>query len=191
MDQGGCLTRIVQPYNNIRSQPLQNRAQTFAVSVHPGELHFNSAHFITFNNSCENLHGHNFHVRIQAWGDNNDDAFVIDFVQLNKLAAEICLKLHDKILLPGESTEVDIEEAQGQIEVSSYDKRFSLPAGNCLILPIRNTTAEMLAWYIMESLLPMLEADEALAHVASLEIAVEEAEQQWGICRRDLQSGQA
>ncbi|MCG8122586.1 MAG: 6-carboxytetrahydropterin synthase, partial [Candidatus Thiodiazotropha taylori] len=29
----------------------------------PGELHFNSAHFITFNNSCENLHGHNFHVR--------------------------------------------------------------------------------------------------------------------------------
>jgi 6-pyruvoyltetrahydropterin/6-carboxytetrahydropterin synthase len=191
MDQGGCLTRLFHPYNKIRSQPLPNRAQTFAVNVHPGELHFNSAHFITFNNSCENLHGHNFHVRIQAWGDNNDDAFVIDFVQLNKLAAEICLELHDKILLPGKSTEVDIEEAQGQVEVTSYDKRFSLPANNCLILPISNTTAEMLAWYIMESLLPMLEAHEALTHVASLEIAVEEADRQWGICRRDLQSGLA
>ncbi len=170
---------------------MQNRSQTFAVSVHPGELHFNAAHFITFDSSCENLHGHNFHVRIQAWGDNNDDAFVIDFVQLNRLAAGICLELHDRILLPGKSEEVSIREADGQIEVASYDKRFSLPAGNCLILPIANTTAEMLAWYLMESLLPILEAHAALTHVESLEVAVEEADHQWGICRRNIQSGQA
>ncbi|MES9981470.1 MAG: 6-carboxytetrahydropterin synthase, partial [Candidatus Thiodiazotropha sp. 6PLUC5] len=156
--------------------------------VHPGELHFNSAHFITFNNSCENLHGHNFHVRIQANGDNNDDAFVIDFVQLNRLAAEVCLQLHDKILLPGKSREVDIEEVGEQIEVKSYDKQFSLPVSNCLILPIANATAEMLAWYIMESLLPKLESDNALNHVETLEIAVEEADQQWGICRRDFRT---
>ncbi|MES9941441.1 MAG: 6-carboxytetrahydropterin synthase [Candidatus Thiodiazotropha sp. 6PLUC2] len=167
---------------------MQNHAQSFAVSVHPGELHFNSAHFITFNNSCENLHGHNFHVRIQANGDNNDDAFVIDFVQLNRLAAEVCLQLHDKILLPGKSREVDIEEVGEQIEVKSYDKQFSLPVSNCLILPIANATAEMLAWYIMESLLPKLESDNALNHVETLEIAVEEADQQWGICRRDFRT---
>jgi len=170
---------------------LQNSSQTFAVSVYPGELHFNAAHFITFNSSCENLHGHNFHVRIQAWGDNNADAFVIDFVQLNKLAAEVCLTLHDRILLPGKSQEVDIRESAGQVEVSSYDKRFSLPAGNCRILPIANATAEMLAWYIMETLIPMLEARDALTHVGGLEVAVEEADQQWGICRRELRTGQA
>lgn len=169
---------------------MQNRSQTFAVSVHPGELHFNAAHFITFNHSCENLHGHNFHVRIQAYGDNNEDAFVIDFVLLNRLAAEVCLELHDKILLPGKSGEVSIREVDGQVEVQSYDKRFSLPAGNCLILPIANATAEMLAWYLTESLLPKLAACEALTHVESLEIAVEEADHQWGICRRKLQSGQ-
>jgi 6-pyruvoyltetrahydropterin/6-carboxytetrahydropterin synthase len=168
---------------------LQKHAQTFAVDVHPGELHFNSAHFITFNNSCENLHGHNFHVRIQAHGDNNDDAFVIDFVLLNRLAAEVCLTLHDKILLPGESDEVTIHEHDEQIEVSCYDKRFSLPQGNCLILPVANTTAEMLAWYIMESLLPKLAVSSALAHVETLEVAVEEADHQWGICRRDIDAG--
>ncbi|MES9831801.1 MAG: 6-carboxytetrahydropterin synthase [Candidatus Thiodiazotropha sp. LLP2] len=167
---------------------MQTHTQSFAVSVHPGELHFNSAHFITFNNSCENLHGHNFHVRIQADGDNNDDAFVIDFVQLNRLAAEICLQLHDKILLPGKSKEVEIVVVGNQIEVSSYDKQFSLPMSNCLILPIANATAEMLAWYIMESLLPLLESHNALSHVEILEIAVEEADQQWGICRRDFRS---
>lgn len=164
--------------------------QQFAVSVNPGELHFNAAHFITFNNSCENLHGHNFHVRIQAWGDNNSDAFVIDFVQLNRLAAGICQQLHDKILLPGSSNEVSISDKEGQIEVSSYGKHFSLPVENCLILPITNSTAEMLAWYIMESLLPLLEERSALRHVEHLEIAVEEADQQWGICRRSIHSGQ-
>ncbi|MCU7892475.1 MAG: 6-carboxytetrahydropterin synthase [Candidatus Thiodiazotropha sp. (ex Ustalcina ferruginea)] len=164
--------------------------QQFAVSVNPGELHFNAAHFITLNNSCENLHGHNFHVRIQAWGDNNSDAFVIDFVQLNRLAAGICQELHDKILLPGSSNEVSILDKEGQIEVSSYGKHFSLPVENCLILPITNTTAEMLARYIMESLLPLLEERSALRHVEHLEIAVEEADQQWGICRRSVHSGQ-
>ncbi|MEW8136069.1 MAG: 6-carboxytetrahydropterin synthase [Candidatus Thiodiazotropha endolucinida] len=168
---------------------MLNHAQTFAVNVHPGELHFNSAHFITFDNSCENLHGHNFHLRIQAYGDNNEDAFVIDFVQLNRLAAEICSGLHDKVLLPGKSDEVAIKKSSGQLEVSSYDKVFSLPADNCLILPVANTTAEMIAWYIMESLLPKLEACAALTHVKNLEVAVEEADHQWGICRRVIHSG--
>ncbi|MES9991308.1 MAG: 6-carboxytetrahydropterin synthase [Candidatus Thiodiazotropha sp.] len=167
---------------------MQKDTQTYAVNVSPGELHFNSAHFITFNNSCENLHGHNFHLRIQAYGDNNSDAFVIDFVLLNRLAAEICLQLHDKILLPGESNEVTIKQVNTQVEIASYDKRFSLPAVNCLILPVANTTAEMLAWYVMESLLPMLESHSALTHVKSLEVAVEEADRQWGICRREINS---
>jgi 6-pyruvoyltetrahydropterin/6-carboxytetrahydropterin synthase len=170
---------------------LQNPTQQFAVSVHPGELHFNAAHFITFNNSCENLHGHNFHVRIQAWGDNNDDAFVIDFVQLNRLAAGICLELNDRILLPGKSEEVSVHRTEGQIEVSSYGKYFSLPAENCLILPIANATAEMLAWYLMERLISMLETHTALAQVQTLEVAVEEADQQWGICRRSMRKEQA
>jgi 6-pyruvoyltetrahydropterin/6-carboxytetrahydropterin synthase len=170
---------------------LQNPTQQFAVSVHPGELHFNAAHFITFNDSCENLHGHNFHVRIQAWGDNNDDAFVIDFVQLNRLAAGICLELNDRILLPGKSEEVSVHRTEGQIEVSSYGKYFSLPAENCLILPIANATAEMLAWYLMERLISMLETHTALAQVQTLEVAVEEADQQWGICRRSMRKEQA
>ena len=62
----------------------------FAVRVHPGELHFNAAHFITFNGTCENLHGHNFHVKLEARGGNTGDAFVIDFVLLNRLAAAVC-----------------------------------------------------------------------------------------------------
>ena len=165
---------------------MSDSSQRFAVSVHPGELHFNAGHFITFDGTCENLHGHNFHVRIEAEGDNNRDAFVIDFVQLTRIAAEICGQLHDKVLLPGNSSEVHLQQDGQQMHIASHGRKFSLPLENCEILPVDNTTAEMLAWYIMESLIPRLRSNSDLSHVDRLEVAVEEADQQWGICRRRL-----
>ncbi|MCB1858574.1 MAG: 6-carboxytetrahydropterin synthase [Gammaproteobacteria bacterium] len=165
---------------------MPNLDQYFAVSVHPGELHFNAAHFITFNQTCENLHGHNFHVRISASGENNSDAYVIDFVLLTRLAAKICASLTNRILLPGESREVTLRTNGDQLEVSSYGRYFSLPAENCVVLPVSNTTAEMLAWYIAESLIPELVNHACLSAIEQLEVAVEEADQQWGICKRSF-----
>ncbi len=162
----------------------------FAVTIHPGDLRFSAAHFITFDGTCENLHGHNFHVRVHASGQNNADAFVVDFVYLNRVAAQVCDELHDRVLLPGESAEVHIEHADGLTHVRSYDKRFTFPADNCAILPIRNATAEMLAAYLCQRLLDTLGPAGALSHVELLEVAVEEADQQWGISRRRITPGE-
>lgn len=162
---------------------------TFAISVDPGELHFNAAHFITFDNSCENLHGHNFHVRIDARGDNDTDDLVIDFVQITRLAAGICAELNDKVLLPATSDVVSIEQRDCMVQVNSYDKQFILPQNNCFLLPVSNTTAEMLAWYIGERLLTYLKQHESAGNVGELEVAVEEADRQWGICRQVVNYG--
>lgn len=162
----------------------------YAVRVQPGELHFNAAHFITFGGTCENLHGHNFHVRLEARGDNTGDAFVIDFVLLNRLAAEVCRELHDGVLVPTESDEIDIEPRAGDlIEIRSYDKCFTLSRASCILLPLPNTTAEMLARHIGDRLLVELEAHDALANLHSLEVAVEEADRQWGVCRQEVGRG--
>lgn len=160
----------------------------YAVRVHPGELHFNAAHFITFNQSCENIHGHNFHVCLEAEGDNTGDAFVIDFVMLNRLAAGICGELHDGVLLPADSEEISIEQRDdGMIDIRSYDKRFILDRQTCILLPIPNTTAEMLARHISDRIIEELRRDQALVDLRRLEVSVEEADQQWGICRREIQ----
>jgi len=117
---------------------------------------------------------------------------VVDFVLLNELAAEICAQLNDKVLLlPGRSEEVALHEEGDQLQVASYGKAFTFPAANCAVLPVSNTTAEMLAWYILDSLVPRLEARNALKNVATLQVAVEEADHQWGIRRRNLSSGVA
>ena len=159
----------------------------FAVRVQPGELHFNAAHFITFNGTCENIHGHNFHVRLDAAGDNTGDAFVIDFVMLNQLAAGICRELHDGVLVPLHSDEVQVQQRDdGLVEIRSYERHFILSRESCILLPIPNTTAEMLAWHLSERLIPELQARAALGNLHSLEVAVEEADRQWGICRREI-----
>lgn len=161
---------------------------SYAVRVSPGELHFNAAHFITFNGCCENIHGHNFHVRLEAQGDNTGDAFVIDFVMLTRLAAEICRELHDGVLLPASGEEVSVELRQdGLVEVRSYDKHFILSRESCIMLPIPNTTAEMLAHHISNRLVDELRRHDALGNLSVLEVAVEEADRQWGIYVRQIE----
>lgn len=155
----------------------------FSTRVEPYDLHFSSAHFITYAGLCENLHGHNFHARIDAEGSNTPDAFVIDFVALNRLGAEICTGLHDRVLLPGISPVVRIDAHGADMWcVESYDKRFILQKSGCKILPVSNTTAEMLAWYIGDQLLARLREAGMLGNLSRLRVAVEEADRQWGLC---------
>ena len=169
-------------------QTLQSSVERFAVWIEPAELHFNSAHFITFAGTCENLHGHNFHVRLRVHGDNTADAFVVDFVELTQLASDICATLHDRVLLPGVSREVQLTTGDGWIEANCHGKRFVFPEQNCAVLPVRNTTAEMLAWYIGAELLRALRLRGRLANLEEIEVAVEEADRQWGVCRRTLRA---
>lgn len=158
----------------------------FITRVQPAVLHFNAAHFITIDRACENLHGHNFHVSVDAHGADGGEGFVLDFVLLTRLAEAVCRSLHDRVLLPAHNPEVRLEQRDGLIHVSSYDKRFALPAPNCAVLPVANTTAELLAWHINEELLRALDEHGQTAGVARLEVGVEEADRQWGICRREL-----
>lgn len=158
----------------------QSAKPLFSVGVHPGELRFAAAHFITYDGVCENLHGHNFHVHIDVRGENTRDGFVVDFVQLNRVAARVCDELHDRVLLAGESPEIELTRAEGMIQVRSYDKRYAFPEQSCAVLPLTNTTAELLAWHIGSRLRAELPA---LRRARLLEVGVEEADSQWGRCR--------
>lgn len=160
----------------------------FATQVGGGSLHFNAAHFITLGDRCENLHGHNFHVRLAVRGGNGGDAMVADFVVLEEVAREVCAELHDGVLVPAHNPAVRLDAADGELTVRCADRRFILPEAGCRVLPVANATAEALAWYVAECLSARLSAA-ALAHAAELEVAVEEADGQWGIHRREMTRG--
>lgn len=161
----------------------------FVTWVEPADLGFNSAHFITYGTVCENLHGHNFHTRVTAHGEDAGEGYVLDFVALTRLAGDVCKTLSDRVILPGTSPVVKIGEADGLVKVESFGKRFWIEQESAIVLPIANATAELLAWYIGERLTESLRRENLLNGVQLLEVAVEEADRQWGISRHRLQHG--
>ena len=58
------------------------------------ETDFAAAHFLReYNNQCENLHGHNYRVRIYAGADELDaTGMVLDFVKLKAALMEVILR---------------------------------------------------------------------------------------------------
>lgn len=161
----------------------------FVTWVEPADLGFNSAHFITYGNICENLHGHNFHARVVAHGDDTGEGYVLDFVALTRLAQGICQELSDRVILPGNSPVVRLEEEDGLVKVSSFGKRFWLEKEGCAILPFGNATAELIAHHIGTRLVDALGREGLDGNLRLLEVGVEEADRQWGISRHPVARG--
>jgi len=143
----------------------------------------NSAHFITYGNVCENLHGHNFHTRVTTHGEDTGEGYVLDFVALTRLAREICQELSDHVILPATSPVVRLTEEDGLVKVESFGKRFWIERESCVILQIPNATAELLARHIGDRLTEALHREKLAKGVHLLEVGVEEADRQWGFSR--------
>ncbi|MEO8228017.1 MAG: 6-pyruvoyl tetrahydropterin synthase family protein [Gemmatimonadota bacterium] len=150
---------------------------SFRVSVSKDYLVFASAHFITFQgHRCETLHGHNYRVGIAVEGSLDDEVrFVVDFSVLKQIARRLVDAVDHKVLLPLENPKLAIAESDEQVSVAVHGQpRYVFPRRDCALLPIANTTAEMLAEYIGQQVREALAA-EGVTHLALLELEVEES----------------
>jgi 6-pyruvoyltetrahydropterin/6-carboxytetrahydropterin synthase len=68
------------------------------------------------------------------------------------------------------------------------EARYVFPLRDCAILPIENSTAEVLARYLAEQVRAAL-AHRGVDHLAALELEVEESPGQTAVYRLDLPSG--
>jgi 6-pyruvoyltetrahydropterin/6-carboxytetrahydropterin synthase len=127
--------------------------QTYKVRVTKDYLVFCSAHFIFFDDDkCERLHGHNYRVTAELEGPLDPDHLVFDFIVLKKLLRDIVNEIDHRMLIPLKSRQLRIEETEKEILMTYEDKRWIFPRGDCAVLPIENTTAELLARWIAERL---------------------------------------
>ena len=154
---------------------MQNRGE-FRVSVTKDYLVFASAHFITFaGHRCEGLHGHNYRVSVTIEGDINEESwFVFDFVELKKIMRKLCDEIDHLVLLPLQSTRVAVKEEGDNVTVAVDGKpRYLFPRRDCALLPIPNTTVEMLAQLLADRLRAELEGRGAQG-LSAIEMEVEE-----------------
>jgi 6-pyruvoyltetrahydropterin/6-carboxytetrahydropterin synthase len=157
-------------------------SDTYHVRLIKEELIFSAAHFITFNgNICERLHGHNYRVFAEVYGPLDENQYVIDFIALRDTLKEITMELDHHMLLPTEHSQIQVTAGEDEVEVTFEDRRWVFPRGDCILLPVANTTAELLARYLGNELLTRLEKRTG-ARPQRLVIGVDENEGQWGIC---------
>ena len=150
--------------------------EAFRVSVTKDYLVFASAHFITFaGHRCEGLHGHNYRASVTIEGGLNHDAwFVFDFVELKRIMRRLCDEIDHLVLLPLQSDRIRVAEEGDNVTVAVDGKpRYVFPRRDCALLPIPNTTVEMLAKMLTERLQAALDGDAANG-LTAIEMEVEE-----------------
>ena len=160
----------------------------FRVTVTKDYLVFASAHFITFaGHRCESLHGHNYRVGVVLEGALDEESwYVLDFGVLKKIMRRLCDAIDHKVLLPLSNPRLQIGHDGDAVTVAYEGKpRYVFPERDCALLPVPNTTVEMLAEYLTGQLRAELEAAGAV-NVTVIELEVEENFGQSAIHRLQL-----
>ena len=160
----------------------------FRVSVEKDNLVFASAHFITFaGHRCEGLHGHNYRTRVTLEGVLDDQAwFVFDFVVLKQIMKRLCDEIDHKVLLPLQNPKIHVVDEGESVKVAYEGKpRYVFPSKDCSLLPVPNTTVEMLAELLTRRLRTELDAMGARG-LTAIEMEVEENFGQSAVYRERL-----
>ena len=154
---------------------MQDRGE-YRISVEKDYLVFASAHFITFaGHRCETLHGHNYRVSVVVEGALDAESwYVFDFVALKRIMRKLCDDIDHKVLLATKNPHLQIAEQGDSITVAYDNKpRYVFPKRDCALLPVPNTTVEMLAELLTGQLHAEL-AKEGANGVRAIEMEVEE-----------------
>ncbi len=157
-------------------------SQTYSVHLQK-ECHvFSAAHFITFNGDiCEPLHGHNYRVWAEVAGPLDENQYVVDFIAMRDALKSITDTLDHHMLLPTSHPHIVVRASEREVEVTFADRRWVFPRSECALLPVSNTTAELLARYIGQQLLDELQRRVGV-RPEIVRVGVDENHDQWGIC---------
>ena len=148
----------------------------YRVQVSKDYLVFASAHFITFRgHQCETLHGHNYRVGVAVEGAVDVETFfVLDFSVLKQMTRRFVDEIDHKVLLPVQNPKLTFHEDGDRVRVDYFGQpTYVFPKRDCALLPIQNSTAEMLAQYLGTRVRDELSRG-GYTHLTMLEIEVEE-----------------
>lgn len=132
--------------------------ERFKVRVSKDYLVFCSGHFISYEgDKCERLHGHNYRAAVEVEGPLDVNRYVFDFIALKRLTREITDELDHRMMLATNNSHIVVEQGPRSVHVRYREREWLFPREDCVLLPIENTTAELLARYIAQRVLDALE----------------------------------
>ena len=134
-------------------------------------LRFSSAHIIPEYDKCGRLHGHTYAVHVKIVGTPDQNGIIIDFSLLKTRLREIVHTLDHKVLIPANHPNVEVKKTTKMIQLTSLGKTYQFPTSDCLLLPIKSTSAEHLSLYILEE---MIQDFKTMKNISEIEVGVDE-----------------
>jgi 6-pyruvoyltetrahydropterin/6-carboxytetrahydropterin synthase len=166
-------------------------AEHYWVRLSKENLVFSAAHFITFGGGiCERLHGHNYRVAAFVYGPLDENHYVVDFIALRDTLKAVIDELDHRMLLPTQHKLIHVREEGGEVEVRFEGRRWVFPREDCVLMPLANTTAELLARHIGRRLLESLHTHSGHG-LEKLRIEVDENFGQWAACELEPETPQS
>jgi 6-pyruvoyltetrahydropterin/6-carboxytetrahydropterin synthase len=163
-------------------------SHAYTVTVAKEYLTFSAAHFITIaGHQCERLHGHNYRVGVTAAGAvDMDTGFVVDFGEVKEIVRPLITALDHRVLLPTRNPKVRHRD-EGELLLVEYRgaHRFTFPRSHVALVPVTDTTAELLAGYLADQVAAAFTARGA-AGLREIVVEVEESVGQSASCRVGL-----
>lgn len=152
-------------------------SERFTVRVTKDYLVFCSGHFITYEGiECERLHGHNYRVAAEIEASLDENFYVFDFIALKKIMRRLTDELDHHMMIPMKSKLIKIDTTDDKVRLSYGDKEWIFPRCDCVLLPIENTTAELLAKYLAQKLIEELKT----THKFTPDVARVDVEESFG-----------
>lgn len=162
-------------------------SRRFSIEVAKDYFNFASAHFLIFaDGRREALHGHNYQVSVAVEGELDRAGVVLNFITFKPLVKKACDDLDHRTLVPKESPQLRIRQNRTRCEVLYKDQRIVLPRRDVILLPIANTSTELIAEYLAGRLKRKVRREFPAARLRSLEVAVEESRGQRGVFRGEF-----
>lgn len=164
-------------------QPTEQPGETLSTIEVGGEsIKFCAAHFTIFSSeSRERLHGHNFRVRVAVTAPVGADGLAFNYRDIKLRIRALCEELDEYTLLPAASPHLSISDEGKYLNATFNGEQLYFLKADTKVLPIRNTTVEELAAY----LLSRLRADEAFVNgrdLRRIDVGVSSGPGQWGSC---------
>lgn len=124
--------------------------KTTVIELAKESFKFSAGHFTIFSaTERENIHGHNFTVKVICEAEINENGLAFDYGKAKKHIENMCKSLNEIFLVQGKSKHLKISEDINYSYLHFNDEKIPFLKRDVKILPIQNISVECLSEYFL------------------------------------------
>jgi 6-pyruvoyltetrahydropterin/6-carboxytetrahydropterin synthase len=121
------------------------KKENFAISLGKASTNFNSSHMLITDHFEEGLHGHNYHIEVEIFGEIDNSGLIIDFLFLQQIVRDLVREWDHFVLIPKYNPLIRISVNSTNTIIEYGSRLYSIPTEEIKALDCRNVTAEELS----------------------------------------------